>query len=110
MAKRLSKKDLKFTSLDKCFSLIADAQGDRNEVKELLRPPSPRLMSVVDQTKTKNRPSSTNSAFAKQRARPSSAKVPGGGNFILARAQYHPVKPSENKKGKKRPVSAKFNK
>lgn len=110
VTKLLNKKDLKFTSLDKCLSLIADAQGDRSEVKNLLRPPSPGILNVVELANENENPGTVKSSSRKQRSRPSSAQVPGGGNFILSRAQYHPVKPSGNKQGKRRSASPKVRK
>ncbi|CAB4021426.1 Structure-specific endonuclease subunit SLX4, partial [Paramuricea clavata] len=106
--KILSKKDLKFTSLDKVLNLVADSQTDRNEVKELLRAPDPQIMNVVEKTQEELNPQRKD---GKQKPRQSSAKSPGGGNFILARGQYQPVKPSESKQNKKRrPVSGRTQK
>lgn len=105
--KILSKKDLKFTSLDKVLNLVADSQSDRNEVKELLRAPDPQIMNVVEKSQEKHNPQSIDG----KKPRQSSAKSPGGGNFILARAQYQPVKPNESKQNKKRrPVSGRSQK
>jgi hypothetical protein len=106
--KILSKKDLKFTSLDKVLNLFADSQADRNEVQELLRAPDPSIMNVVEKTQEKH---GSQGKDAKQKPRQSSAKSPGGGNFILARGQYQPTKPNENKHNKKRrPVSGRIQK
>ena len=106
--KILSKKDLKFTSLDKVLNLVADSQADRNEVQELLRAPDPSLMNVVEKTQEKN---NSLSKDEKQKPRQSSAKSPGGGNFILARGQYQPAKPNVSKQNKKRrPVSGRAQK
>ncbi len=106
--KILSKKDLKLTSLDKVFNLVAGSQTDRNEVQELLRAPDPQIMNVVEKTQQKHNPQSKD---GKQKPRQSSAKSPGGGNFILARGHYQPVKPNESKQNKKRrPVSGRAQK
>ena len=100
--KVLSKKDLKFTSLDKVLNLVADSQSDRNEVKELLRAPDPQMMNIVEKSQEKNNPQSKDG----KKPRQSSAKSPGGGHFILARGQHQPVKPDAGKQNKKRrPVS-----
>ena len=100
--KVLSKKDLKFTSLDKVLNLVADSQSDRNEVKELLRAPDPQMVNVVEKSQEKYNPQSKDGKEPRQ----SSAKSPGGGHFILARGQHQPVKPDDGKQNKKRrPVS-----
>ena len=106
--KILSKRDLKLTSLDKVLTLVADSQNDRNEVKELLRVPDPRIMNIVEKTQEKQNPQGKDE---KRKPRQSSAKSPGGGSFILARGQYQPVKPNESKQDKKkRPVSGRTQK
>lgn len=107
VTKILSKKDLKLTSLEKVFNLVAGSQSDRNEVQELLRAAEPRLLNVADKTCEQQ-----NSKDANEQKHPqSSAKLPGGGNFILVRGQKQPVKPHKgNPTKKRRPVSGRTHK
>lgn len=97
--KVLSKKDLKFTSLDKVFKMIADSRKERSLAEESTRDPHSQIVYHVN--KKRENPFLES---GKKRSQQSLGKSAGGGNDTISHRLHVPSKPNEKKQfGKRRP-------
>ena len=97
--KVLSKKDLKFTSLDKVFKIIADSRKERSLAEESTQDPHSQIVYHVN--KKRENPFLES---GKKRSQQSLGKSTVGGNDTISHRLRVPSKPNEKKQsGKRRP-------